>query len=235
MGYFYGFRLGDADKFKFGQTAQTPEKRRPTLQTGCPYPLIFFDAIESDDYKALEKYVKDEWGHRRGSEGGTEIYNLTQAEAAQVFQQCRDYLADELPKIRRVRELQDLEPEPTLLPSDDTALRLRQRWIELNAEDTRLAALRAQVQAEKELIEIELKLAIGATSGIDGVATWERTIETRRINPELVKATDQGLFEQCQVPKFDATKLKTLLKTFGKYDYESFQEVRRTRDFKITE
>lgn len=59
--------------------------------------------------------------------------------------------------------------------------------------------------------------------------------ETRRINSELVKGTDPELFEQFRVLKFEASKLETVLKSFGKYDYESFQEVRRTRNFGITE
>ncbi|MET8871021.1 GIY-YIG nuclease family protein [Nocardia sp. NPDC004604] len=235
MGYIYAFRLGGEDLFKIGQTTMTPAKRRNSLQTGCPYPLSLFDAIETDEYKALEKYIKDTWADRRGEEGGSEIYRFTGVEVPQVFVQCRAWLTDELPKKRQVEQLEDVEPNPTVLPSDDTVDGLRRRWIELNAREQQLRIDCDRVAAEKTRVETELKLAIGTASGIAGVATWERTLERRLINPDLVKAADPELYEQCLVPKFEAAKLKTLLKTFGRHTYESFQDVKRSRQLKITE
>lgn len=235
MGYIYAFRLGEQDLFKIGQTTMIPAKRRNSLQTGCPYPLSLFDAVETDEHKALEKHVKDTWADRRGMEGGTEIYRFTETEAAQVFQQCRSWLTDELPKRRQVEQLEDLEPDPTVLPSDDATEHLRHRWLELHEREQQLRNECDRVTTEKTRVETELKLAIGTASAIAGVATWERTLERRLINPELVKAADPELYEQCLVPKFDAATLKILLKTFGQHTYESFQDVKRSRQLEITE
>ncbi|PPI89215.1 GIY-YIG nuclease family protein [Nocardia nova] len=233
MGYIYAFRLGQEDLFKIGQTTMTPEKRRRTLQTGCPHELVLFDVIETDEYKATEKYIKDFWGEYRGEEGGTEIYRFTAAQAAEVFTGCRGWLANILPLERKAEELAGVEPDPTVLPRDDKAVELREEWLELDRRERELLESLRYVSATKDCVEAELKVAIGTASGIEGVATWEQTLESRRVNPELVKATDPELYEQCLVPRFDSARLKTLLKTFGQHDYESFQEVRRSREFRI--
>src|SRR5690606_6805297 len=119
------------DLFKIGQTSATPDKRRSTLQTNCAVPLVLFDAIETDEYKALEKYIKDTWADRRSIEGGTEIYHLTETEATGLFARCRVWLAEDLPKLRQIEQLEDVEPEPTLLPRDPAAEALRNQWIKL--------------------------------------------------------------------------------------------------------
>nr|WP_081513582.1 GIY-YIG nuclease family protein [Nocardia donostiensis] len=119
----YAFRLGDQGLFKIGQTTTTPAKRRSSLQTAHAAPLTLFDAIETDEYKALEKYIKDTWGHRRSTEGGTEVYHLTETEAAQLFHDCLNWLTEELPKQRRADELEAITPEQTMLPGDDAAIR----------------------------------------------------------------------------------------------------------------
>ncbi|WP_216917137.1 GIY-YIG nuclease family protein [Nocardia noduli] len=235
MGYIYAFRLGDQDLFKIGQTSMTPAKRRSALQTPHDVTLSLFDAVETDEYKALEKYIKDTWEQHRSTTGGKEVYRLTENEAAQLFTQCRAWLTDELPKARRTAELEAATPEPTILPSDATALELREQWLKLREEELRLKTAFDQATAHRVRVETELKLAIGTSSGIAGVATWEAA-EKRRINPDLVQTSEPELYEQCLVPTLSADKLKTALKALGRAeDYERFQEVRQTREFKITE
>lgn len=236
MGYVYAFRLGSLAKFKIGQTTMTPEKRRSPAQTTCPEPLSLFDAIETDEYKALEKRIKDTWGHRRATEGGTEIYHLTETEAAQVFSECRTWLVEELPKQRRTEELEALKPEPTVLPSDERTLALRVQWIQLYDEELRAKQEYDRIAAARSRVETDLKLAIGTTTGIEGVATWETGVKSRRINPDLVEAREPELYEKSLEPKLNAETFKTLLKSLGREeDYENFQETRHTRKFKIVE
>ncbi|WP_028478861.1 GIY-YIG nuclease family protein [Nocardia sp. CNY236] len=236
MGYVYAFRLGLLAKFKIGQTTMTPEKRRSALQTSCPEPLSLFDAIETDEYKALEKRVKATWGHRRGAEGGTEIYRLTETEATQLFSECRTWLSEELPRQRRAEELEALEPEPTVLPSDATTLRLRRQWIELNDDKIRAEQDCDRIAAALARVETELKLAIGTATGIEGVATWETGVKSRRINPKLVEDREPELYKQSLEPKLNAETFKGLLKALGREtDYENFQEIRHTRKFNILE
>ncbi|WP_194838777.1 GIY-YIG nuclease family protein [Nocardia sp. XZ_19_369] len=236
MGYVYAFRLGLLAKFKIGQTSMTPEKRRPSLQTSCPEPLSLFDAIDTDEYKALEKRIKDTWGHRRSTEGGTEIYHLTETEAAQLFSECRVWLVEELPKQRRAEELEALEPDPAVLPSDARTLALRGQWIELSDEEARAKQEYDRVAAARARVETELKLAIGTATGIEGVATWDTGVKSRRINPDLVEAREPELYEKSLEPKLNAETFKALLKASGREnDYESFQEIRHTRKFTIVD
>ncbi|WP_067833728.1 hypothetical protein [Nocardia lijiangensis] len=159
MGYVYGFRHGTENLFEIGQTTATPERHKATLQTNCIHPLSLFDAIETDEYEALGKYVEDTWADRRGEEGGSEIYRLTEDEAAQLFAQCWAWLTEELPKLRQVEQLEDVEPETTVLPREQTAERLRQPWIELRDQERDLRAACDCVTTEKLLVETELELS----------------------------------------------------------------------------
>ena len=236
MGYIYGFRLGPLEEYKIGQTTMTPEKRKSSLQTSCPERLVFFDAIETDEYKALEEHIKEVWGHHRTGEGGTEIYHLTEAEAAQLFAECRIWLSEDLPKKRRAEELEAVEPASTMLSSDDSTVQLRTQWLKLHDEEQRLKLEYERAVAQRVRVETDLKLAIGTATGIEGVATWKAGVKSRRINPVLVEAREPELYEQSLVPRLDADKFKGLLKDLGRSnEYETFQEIKRTRKFTIIE
>lgn len=236
MGYVYGFRHGGKDLFKIGQTTMTPDKRRPGLQTGCSDKLVLFDAIETDEYKALEKYIKEVWADRRSTDGGKEIYHLTEEEAAQLFTRCRVWVVEELPKLRRLEQLESVDPEATVLPRDQAAEQLRDQWIKLRDEEQRHRRAYEQAVAERVRVENELKLAIGSHAGIDGVATWETAVKSRRISAELILAREPDLYDQCTEPKLNAKTFEDLLKTLGRAnDYESFQEVKHARHLEITE
>ncbi|MGV9408353.1 GIY-YIG nuclease family protein [Nocardia sp. NPDC003693] len=236
MGYVYAFRLGKLEQYKIGQTTATPEKRRSPLQTSCSERLTLFDAIETDEYKALEKHIKDRWGQRRSTEGGTEIYHLSEPEATQLFSEARAWLTDELPKLRRAAELESLEPEPEVLTSDEQTLALRGQWFKLRDEESRARQEYEQAAAERVRVETELKLAIGTASGIEGVATWGVGVKSRRISGELIREREPVLYEQSLVATLSAEKFKTLLGELGREgEYETFQEVRHSRKFQIIE
>lgn len=263
MGYIYGFRHGTEDLFKIGQTTATPAKRRSTLQTNCAHPLSLFDAIETDEYSALEKYIKDTWADRRSVDGGSEIYSLTEDEAADLFAHCRIWVTEELPKQRRIEQLETVEPDPDLRACDAAAKQLRTQWIKLRDEEERIqqeyrraVEARQKIEAElklrdeevriqqeyeeavaaRERIETEIKLAIGTSAGIEGIATWDRVVKSRRISAALVEANEPELFAQCVVPSLSSDKLRALLKSLGRAkDYETFQEIKHTRRLTIAE
>lgn len=236
VGYIYAFRLGALEKFKIGQTTMTPEKRRSSLQTSCDQPLKLFDAIETDEHKALELHIKDVWGHRRSTEGGTEIYHLTETEAAQLFSDCRAWVTEELPKQRRTEELEAIEPDSTVLPSSEQTRELRIQWIKLHDEEIRAKQEFDRAVAARARVETELKLTIGTAAGIDGIATWQTDVKSRRISPNLIESREPELFEQSLVPTLNAKKFEALLKGLGREgEYESFQEIWYTRKFKIAE
>lgn len=48
-GHVYIFRAGPTNLFKVGGTTNSPLHRIKEIQTGCPYPLEFYDGFESDD------------------------------------------------------------------------------------------------------------------------------------------------------------------------------------------
>ncbi|MGV9860074.1 GIY-YIG nuclease family protein [Gordonia sp. NPDC003425] len=236
MGYLYAFRLGESDLFKIGQTSgAAPDNRKKSLQTGCPYPLTLFGSIETDDYKAAEKYIKEVRSDRRETEGGKEFYRLTGDEAAQTLHDCEVWLSDELPKERKANELQTVVPDAGILPADEGALELKKRWLELEKQAHSLKVALAKIESDKGRLETRLKLAIGTASGITGIATW-KVVERHRISPKLVKGADPDLYEQCLVKRFSSSQLKLLLKNRDdEFTYEAFQEVSLSRIFRMIE
>jgi hypothetical protein len=166
MGFVYAFRYGSEDVFKFGK-ATNVEQRRKELQTGCPQPLSTFDSIETGDHWDGESFI-----HRRlaGKRRSGEYFAVTEDEASAAMKACRFFLDDELPRLKeqraKVDELSALENGPEMLPASEDVVSKYRELIRLQAEMQRIGA-------EQERLVLEIKLAIGASKGIDGVATWE--------------------------------------------------------------
>src|SRR5215472_15482524 len=88
MGYVYAFRHGHEDQFKFGRTTNL-ERRRKSLQTGCPKPLTLFGFIETEDAKEGEEFILHRLAHKRLT---GEFCAVTAEEAGEAITACRAYL-----------------------------------------------------------------------------------------------------------------------------------------------
>jgi hypothetical protein len=230
MGYVYAFRHGREDEFKFGQTIHL-EKRRKTLQTGCPKLLTLFDCIESDDHKEGEKFVLLRLAHKRLT---GEFCAVTAAEAAEAMEACRAYLENELPRLRQedreVTDLSAIESGPEMLPFSDDLSDTYQKLLRLGAEKNLRKIEIRRLEAEEARLETAIKLAIGSAKGIEGVATWETGDSRRVFNHEALKAVDPELYEM-YLSKFDQTRFRLERPD----EYSSFQQTKRVRNFRLIE
>ena len=230
MGYVYAFRHGHEDEFKFGRTSNL-ERRRKTLQTGCPKPLTLFDSIETDDYKDGEEFILRRLAHKRLT---GEFCGVTADEASAAMEACRAYLNDELPRqreeARKIAELSATESSPEMLPASEDVAEKYGRLRRLRAE-MRLKKIELdRLEVEEDRLETAIKLAIGGARGIEGVATWETGDFRRAFDSEALKAANPELYE-IYLTKFDQTRFR--MDRPG--EYASYQKTKRSRLFRLVE
>jgi Meiotically up-regulated gene 113 len=226
VGYVYAFRHGRNDEFKFGRTTNL-ERRRKTLQTGCPKPLTVFDFIETDEGPAGEKFLLRRLASKQLI---GEIFAVTANEASDAMQACQQFLENELPRLKeekdRIAELSMVESGPEMLPASQDVLEKYKRLIELRADQKAKRIEIGAIEAEVERLEMAIKLAIGTAAGIDGVATWETGASRRSFNAEALKAANPEEYE-LYLTKFDQTRFKLEQPD----EYASYQETARVHKF----
>jgi len=230
MGYVYSFRHGHEDEFKFGRTSNL-ERRRKSLQTGCPKPLTVFDFIETEDAKEGEKFVLDRLAHRRLT---GEFCAVTAEEATEAMTACRVYLERELPRLReqaqQITELSAIESGEEMLPSSQEVLGMYRQLLRLRAEKRLRTIELGRIEAEEGRLEATIKLAIGSAKGIEGVATWETGNSRRAFNANVLKTTNPELYEMYSTA-FDRARFRIERPE----EYASCQQTKRVRQFRLVE
>jgi Meiotically up-regulated gene 113 len=189
MAFVYVIRSGDGNVFKIGK-ARDVESRRGQFMTGNPDPLTVIDTIETDDAGPGETFLHSIYQSKRMR---GEFFALTPTEAEEAGRKLRDYLADYLPLKKEAERLAKTECDgPARLP-DDRERATHQALLKAREEKYRL-------EVECERLENELKVAIGTTAGLDGIATWKTHTVTRfdeasfrREQPELHAAFSRPL------------------------------------------
>jgi len=230
VGYVYAFRHGREDEFKFGRTTNL-DKRRKTLQTGCPRALTLFDCIETDDYREGEAFILRRLAHKRLI---GEFCAVTADEASEAMQACRAYLENELPRWREddheVAELSTTESDPEMLPSSEDVLEKYGQLLRLRAAKKLKQIEIDRLEIEEARLETAIKLAIGHAKGIDGVATWETGNSRRAFNGEALKAVNPELYEM-YLTAFDQARFRMERPD----EYASYQETKRIRHFRLVD
>lgn len=230
MGYVYAFRHGREDEFKFGQTTNLAQRLK-TLQTGCPKPLSLFDCVETDDYRAGEKFILRRLAHKRLI---GEFCAVTADEARDAMEACRAYLENELRLWReedhKVDELSAIESGHEMLPSSEDVSEKYRQLLRVRAEMKLKKIEIDRLEDEAIRLETAIKLAIGRAKGIEGVATWETGDSRRMFNGEALKAVNPELYEM-YLTKFDQTRFKMERPD----EYASYQQTTRVRHFRLME
>jgi hypothetical protein len=230
MGYVYAFRHGHEDEFKFGRTTNL-ERRRKSLQTGCPKPLTLFGFIETEDAKEGEEFILRRLAHKRLT---GEFCAVTAEEAAEAITACRAYLEHELPHQReedqKIAELSAIESGQEMLPSSEEILEKYRQLVRLHAEKKLRKIEIERIETEENRLEAALKLLIGSAKGIEGVATWETGDSRRAFNADALRAVNPQLYEM-YLTAFDRARFRIERPE----EYASCQQTKRVRKFRLVE
>jgi len=189
MAYVYVLRSGDEDLFKIGRTDRDVETRIRQLATGNPSRLTKFDIIETEHDSLCETYLHRILRSKRSLRSGArEFFALTTEELRAALSDAREFLDEFVANQQEADRLADEEPSGVLLKPSDTEWSLY----------TSLLAAREEEDIchyQRQLLENKLRIAIGASDGIEGIATW-RTQTVERLDQVALKSAQPDIFKQ---------------------------------------
>jgi hypothetical protein len=165
MAKVYFFRSAEEDRFKIGLTRGDVEKRRKSLSTGNPNPLVEFARVETENASATETFAH-RWIESRKCVGDArEFYALTESEAEAHVQRTTDFAKRDLPRRQSVAQLAKEESDGRQLAPGEREWDLYHQLLRVREEQYRLSIV-------EQRIEDDLKLAMGTAAEITGIATW---------------------------------------------------------------
>lgn len=191
MGCVYFASRGTEDVFEIGGSNSTGERVVKSHTVGHSAPNLY-RTIETEDYSACVRFLHGYFGSRR-VEDNKECFRLTPDEIARAVGVAESFVSQFAPSQKAVEAL-------CLQPSESRQLVPTKRHRELYGK---LRAIREQeyrLQMRREYLENELKLAIGTSSGIQGVATWKSQTQ-RRFDGAQLKADNPSLYSEYQREK----------------------------------
>lgn len=167
MGFVYVFQNGSEHKFKIGLTRGDTTARRKQLSTGNPNPLNEFDVIETEHCEACEQFLHKTLQSKKIAGGhAQEFFAMSPEELRQVIQQARDYIAEYTALQPLAESLRQVASNGELKKPGNEDVSVYREIIELREQEDR-ARLR------RELLEWRLKISIGNSEGLEGIATWK--------------------------------------------------------------
>jgi T5orf172 domain len=186
MGYVYILRSGDRDIFKIGKAATDLDKRVRALATGNSEPLTRFDVIETDYYDKCETYLHHRLRSKRsGRSAATEFFEVEPDELAELILDARNYVEEVLPKMAEAERLAEQECDERIVqPSEEHWEMYRTLVLVREKYDT--------LQFDKDRLEAELKLAIGAAGGY--LANW-KAVSSQRFDSEAFSRNQPELYQ----------------------------------------
>jgi hypothetical protein len=189
MGFVYALRYGSENLFKIGRTKGKLANRIKELATGSAHRITPFDHIETEDEVQGETYVKGLLRSKRSRDSeGCEIYRLSEDEVRGAMRETRTFLEEFVPKERDAQILANETSDGTLLKPSDQDWERYSRILDLRVDED-------SAVVRRKLLEIDLKLVIGRTDGLERLATWKsHTVE--RFDATAFRDAEPKLFEK---------------------------------------
>jgi hypothetical protein len=159
--FVYILQNGDTDVVKIGKALDV-EQRRGQLRTGNPEALTVIDTIETDDAGLCEKFLHRSLQSKRLR---GEFFGLTLAQAKEAGQRLRRFLAEDVPVEKEAKLLAKAECDSPARQATERERALHRELLEKNEAKYLL-------EVECARLANELKVSIGTSEGLDGVASW---------------------------------------------------------------
>lgn len=188
MACVYVLRSGDEDLFKIGRTDGDVDVRIRQLATGNPRRLTTFDVIETEHDALCETYLHRILRSRKSlASGAREFFAISAGELASVISEAREFLAEFVANQAEADRLAEAQCEGGLLqPGDPEWSIYRSLLTEREDED--------HARYRRQLLENKLKIAIGRSDGLEGIATWKpQAIE--RLDVTALKRGEPDIFK----------------------------------------
>jgi len=189
MAFVYILKSGDRDAYKIGKTRSKVLDRMKALGTGNPDRLTVHDSIETSlaDLATCETFLHGTLASKRITESdGTEWFRLTPDEIEAAIASARHYLATDVPRQREAERLAQVESDQTIIQPGDDEWKTYQRILEL-------AERECLIGIELERLKTNLKLVLGTSSRLDGIATWKTHVRVA-LDEQALRADEPDLY-----------------------------------------
>jgi hypothetical protein len=188
MGHVYILRSGNEHLFKIGRTSGDVDLRVRQLSTGNPHPLTIFDVIKTLHDSLCETYLHRTLRSKRVLKGAAqEFFAVTPTELAGIVQEAREFLDEFVLRQEDAERLAKEESDGSLLVPGDEEWSMYHKLLEVREEQDGFTY-------QREFLENKLKLAIGRTDGLEGIATW-KTQARERFDEAAFKVAHPELFK----------------------------------------
>jgi hypothetical protein len=162
MESLYFMRNGDANVVKIG-IAGDADARRGQFKTGNPEDIRIIDLVDADDARPIETILHRIYYSKRLRR---EFYSLTPAQADEAGDRARDIRDNYLPLEREAKRLAKSECDSPSRPPTEHECELHRDVVE-----KREAKYLAEHECDRA--ENELRVAIGTSEGLDGLASYK--------------------------------------------------------------
>ena len=187
MGYVYILRSGRDNLFKIGRTDGNVDARIRQLATGNPQRLSRFDIIETEHDSLCETYLHRILRSRKSlASDAREFFAITPEELAPVIRDAREFLAEFVAKKEEADRLAEAETDGVLLVPGDPEWSIYSSLLAAREEED-------TYRYERQLFENKLRIAIGRSDGLEGIATW-RTQAVERLDQAALKSAEPDIF-----------------------------------------
>ena len=187
MPYVYILRSGSENLFKIGRTDRDVDARIRQLATGNPYRLTKFDVIETEHDLLCETYLHKILRSRRSiASGAREFFTITPEDMKSKIREAREFLAEFVGKQEEADRLSEQETDGVLLKPGDPEWSIYRELLGAREEED-------GYHYQRLLLENKLKIAIGKSDGLDGIATW-KIQERDRLDQAALKSEQPDIF-----------------------------------------
>jgi Meiotically Up-regulated Gene 113 (MUG113) protein len=181
MSTVYVLRCGDENLFKFGWTRGDVATRIRSLATGNP-KLKLFAVIESEDAKLCENYLLWKFRKRRVPGDAKEWFALEPGEITNAIDEAREFVNDFAPKRQEAERLSAVENDDVILKPSPSDWETYKSLVDVRVAETATTLARTR-------LETNLKLVIGHSGGLDGIATWKM---------QTIREFDEASFKEAE-------------------------------------
>jgi hypothetical protein len=189
MACVYVLRSGSENLFKIGRTDADVDVRVRQLATGNPHRLTKFDVIETEHDSLCETYLHRILRSRKSlASDAREFFAITPEELRPIINDAREFLDEFIAKQQEADRLSEQETDGLLLRPGDPEWSIYRSLLAAREEED---ASRYQ----RELLENKLKIAIGRSDGLDGIATW-RMQAGERLDQAALKSAQPDVFKR---------------------------------------
>ena len=165
MACVYILKSGSENLFKIGRTDGDVDARIRQLATGNPHRLTTFDVIETEHDSLCETYLHRILRSRKSlASDAREFFAITPEELTPVICDAREFLAEFVAKQEEADRLSEEETDGVLLKPGDPEWSIYSSLLAAREEED-------TYRYQRQLLENNLKIAIGRSDGLDGIAT----------------------------------------------------------------